>query len=92
MFEHRKRYTSYCLKWKEKKYYSILDDNLNSHSVSVILNRLIGESITLDTDNGDDEGEGEGDDEMDGGDNECLHASSSFGLLLIATPTSLVVM
>jgi hypothetical protein len=68
LFEHRKRYTSYCLKWKEKKYYSNLDDNPNSHSVSIILNRLIGESSTLDADNGDDECEG--DDEMDGGDDE----------------------
>jgi len=58
--------------------------------MSVILNRLIGESSTLDADNGDDEGEG--DDEMECGDDEWLHASSGFGLLLIPTPTSLVVM
>jgi len=36
--------------------------------MSVILNRLIGESSTLDADNGDDEGEG--DDEMECGDDE----------------------
>jgi len=66
-----------------------LDDNPNSHSVSVILNRPIGQSSTLDADNEDEEGEG--DDEMDGGDDKWLHASSGFALLLIPTPTSLVV-
>jgi len=71
----------------------VLDDNPKSHSVPVILSRLIGESRTSGEDNGDDEGDGDDDgvesveDEMDGSDTDRSDASSNFLLLLIPIPT-----